>query len=87
MLIRKNKVIIDIRDLNKITKLNIYFIFLQINIIVFVVECLYISTRMSENIFSKKYFLMNKDSIDKIEKATQMSRFNNLYNLLTFALK
>ena len=40
---RKNRMIIDIRDLNKITITNFYFMLFQINIIFFVTNCRYIS--------------------------------------------
>ena len=40
---RKDRVVIDIRGLNKITELNIYFMLLQTDIIAFVIDCSYIS--------------------------------------------
>ena len=48
---RKNKVVIDIRNLNKITKLNIYLMSLQTNIIVLVVDCSYIFVFDAINFF------------------------------------
>ena len=33
---------IDIRDLNKITMIDFYFLFLQLNIIVLMIDCRYI---------------------------------------------
>ena len=49
--IRKNKVIINIRKLNKIIKSNIYFISLQTNVIILIVECFYISVFDATNFF------------------------------------
>ena len=40
---RKNRVVVDIRDLNKIAITNFYFMSLQIDIIFFVTNCRYIS--------------------------------------------
>ena len=40
---RKKRLIINIKSLNKIIELNTYFMFLQTNIITFVIDCSYIS--------------------------------------------
>ena len=39
---RKNKIIVNIREFNKIIELNIYFMFLQTNIIALIIDCFYI---------------------------------------------
>lgn len=41
--IRKDRVIVDIRDLNKISEFDVYLMSLQSDILAFVLECLYIS--------------------------------------------
>ena len=40
---RKNKIVINIRDLNKIIKRDIYSMLLQTNVIVLIIDCFYIS--------------------------------------------
>ena len=42
-IIKKNRIIVDFQELNKIIKSDIYFIFLQTDMINAVAECLYIS--------------------------------------------
>ena len=49
--IRKNKMIVNIRKLNKIIKSNIYLMSLQTNVIVLMIECFYISIFDAINFF------------------------------------
>ena len=48
---RKKNVIVNIKDLNKIIELNTYFMFLQTDIIAFVIDCSYISVFDVVNFF------------------------------------
>ena len=48
---RKNKIVINIRDLNKIIKRDIYLMSLQTNVIILIIDCFYISIFDAINFF------------------------------------
>ena len=57
---KKGRVIIDIKDLNKITKSNSYFLPLQSNITFIIINFSYIST-MNDNDYFHQFLIRYKD--------------------------
>ena len=80
---RKSRVVIDIREFNVIMKSNIYFMFLQFDIIVFCTNCMYISVINDIKYFHQ--FLICKQDREKFIFVIHWSQ--KISNVISFNFK